>query len=77
MDFEILSEVTGIQVIATGRGIRELPRLNRIYGKGRLRKLKGFALVRLRGNRSARREEIHWYEARGIGKREFKIKYQP
>lgn len=77
MDFEILSKITGTEVIATGRGIRELPRLNRIYGKGRWRKLKGFALVRLNVGGPARREEIHWYEAHGIGKREFKIKYRP
>ena len=33
-------------------------------------------IARLRRvNGSTRRAEIHWYEATGIGKKEFKIKY--
>jgi hypothetical protein len=37
------------------------------------RKRKGYATVRL-SDGSIREAEIHWYEATGIGKREFKIK---
>jgi len=40
---------------------------------GLWRKRKGFATVRL-SDGSLREAEIHWYEATGIGKREFKTK---
>lgn len=73
MDFEILGDVTVLETIATGRGIRDLARLQRSYGKGRWRKMKGRARIRLR-NGDVRIAEIHWYEAHGIGKREFKRK---
>ena len=62
-----------IEKIAEGRGIRILPYLNRAYGKGRWRKLKGVATVELEDG-TIRIAEIHWYEAHGIGKRDFKIK---
>ncbi|MCW5883114.1 MAG: hypothetical protein KIS91_19425 [Anaerolineae bacterium] len=73
MDFEIQSEITAIEVIAVGRGIRELERLQRRYGEGRWRKLKGVATVRLLDG-SIHLAEIHWYEAHGIGRKEFKLK---
>ena len=73
MDFEILGEITILETIATGQGIRDLRRLQRSYGKGRWRKMKGSARIRLR-NGELRLAEIHWYEAHGIGKREFKRK---
>jgi len=38
MDFEIVGDVADIESVATGGGIRELPRLRRLYGKGRWRK---------------------------------------
>lgn len=47
MPFEIVSEITQIETIAVGKRIRNLPRLRRLYGTGRWRKLKGIALVRL------------------------------
>jgi len=53
--------------------IREISRLRKLHGKGRWRKRKGIAGVRLE-NGSVYLAEIHWYEASGIGKREFKIK---
>jgi len=77
MDFELLTSVEDVEIIAVGNAIRELPRLNRVYGKGRWRKLKGFATVRYQGSGVVRREEIHWYEAHGLGKREVKIKFHP
>ncbi len=73
MPFEILGSVQQPVTIATGRGIRELPRLQRVYGKARWRKRKGVAQVRL-GSGSLRTAELHWYEATGIGRREYKIK---
>jgi len=73
MDFEILGELTGIVTIASGTGVRDRARLRRTYGKGRWRKRKGIATVRL-PDRTIRLAEIHWYEAHGIGRREFKLK---
>ena len=35
MDFEIISPIEQQETFATGRGIRELARLQRIHGKGR------------------------------------------
>ena len=34
MDFELVGDFTEIQTIAAGRGIRDLLRLRRLYGKG-------------------------------------------
>ena len=73
MTFEIISEIEGIETFAVGRSIRELARLQKIYGKGRWRKRKGFATVRFPSG-AERVAEIHWYEATGIGRKEFKIK---
>jgi len=73
MFFEILGAITEIETSARGSSIRELPRLRKLYGKGRWRKRKGLANVRLPNGR-IRTAEIHWYEASGIGKKEFKIK---
>jgi hypothetical protein len=72
MRFEILGEIADATTIASGMSVRERLRLQRVYGKGRWRKRKGFANVRLGG--MLRNAEIHWYEASGIGRREFKIK---
>jgi len=69
MDFEIVGEMTHIETIARGSGVRDRARLRRQYGRGRWRKLKGVAYVRLIDG-SLRLAEIH--EAHGIGKREFK-----
>ena len=73
MYFQILGEITDVETIATGSGIRELARLRRRYGRGRWRKRKGTAQVELAGG-VVRVAELHWYEAAGIGQREFKIK---
>ena len=71
--FDIVGPITDAETIAIGRGIRELARLRRIYGRGRWRKRKGIGTVRLEHGTLAR-AEIHWYEAAGIGRKEFKIK---
>ncbi|MCG3162202.1 MAG: hypothetical protein JMDDDDMK_03442 [Acidobacteria bacterium] len=73
MNFEIISEITDVEIIAVGSAIHDLPRLRKMYGKGRWRKLKGVAQIRL-GNGRIRLAELHWYEAHGIGKREMKRK---
>ena len=78
MDFELVGDLADVETIATGGGIRELPRLRRLYGKGRWRKMKGVARIRLRSGRIRLAElhctALHWYEAHGIGKKEFKPK---
>ncbi|MBS1810659.1 MAG: hypothetical protein JST84_21020 [Acidobacteria bacterium] len=73
MSFEIISELTDIEIIAVGNSIRDLPRLRKQYGKGRWRKLKGIAQIRL-PNGHIWLAELHWYEAHGIGKKELKRK---
>ncbi len=73
IDFTLVSHIENIEVIAVNRGIRDLAWLNRTFGRGRWRKLKGEAFVKLpRGG--IRRAEVHWYEAHGIGRRDVKIK---
>jgi hypothetical protein len=74
MDFEIVGSVTNIEPVAVCPGIRDLPRLRKQYGKGNWKKLKGFARVRLIDG-TVHTAELHWYEAHGIGKKEFKMKF--
>jgi hypothetical protein len=74
MRFELLSEISQVETFAAGSGIREVARLRRIYGRGRWRKRKGLARVRL-PNGSIHLAELHWYEAAGIGRKELKIKH--
>jgi len=73
MYFEVVGEIKQVEVIAAGLGVRERRRLWKVYGRGSWRKLKGIASVKLtNGVRVV--AELHWYEAYGIGKKEFKIK---
>ena len=74
MDFTILGKIKDAETFATGKGIRDLSRLRKTYGNGRWRKCKGIATIQLSNSISVT-AEIHWYEANGIGKKEFKIKY--
>jgi hypothetical protein len=69
--FEIRGEISDVETFATGKSIRDLVRLRRLYGQGRWRKRKGIADVAL-PNGTIRTVELHWYEASGIGKKEFK-----
>ena len=73
MDFKIVGQIKNIEPIAVGRGVRDRARLNKLHGKGRWRKLKGFATVRLPDD-TIHKAEVHWYEAHGIGRRELKLK---
>jgi len=74
MNFEIIGEIEKIKIIAIGGRIRDIMRLQKQYGVGRWRKLKGIAKVRLQSGKifSA---ELHWYEAHGIGKKKIKLKH--
>ena len=56
--FEIVGEITEVEVIAVGPGVRALPYLRATYGRGRWRKLKGVALVRVPSG-SFRTVELH------------------
>jgi hypothetical protein len=73
MKFELVGSIADVEIIAAGLGIRIRSRLNRAYGRGRWRKMKGAATVLLTSG-AARRVELHWYEAHGIGKKDMKIK---
>src|SRR2546421_12671895 len=73
VNFEIVGKITETETIAVGRSIRELPELQARFGRGRWRKRKGVASVRLSGG-TIRLAEVHWYEAHGISKVRMKIK---
>ena len=73
MKFEVISQIEGIEVIAVGTSIRNLAYLEKTYGSGRWRKLKGKTYIRL-PNGNTRWVELHWYEAHGIGRKDIKIK---
>lgn len=74
--FEIIGELTEVEPIAAGPGVRVLPYLRKTYGFTKdvwtwpLAKIKS-VLVRL-PNGAVRRVELHWYEAHGIEKRDIK-----
>jgi hypothetical protein len=72
--FTIIGEITRIETIARGHGIRILAYLNKRHDFGRWRKRKGVATVEME-NGEIHRAEIHWYEATGIGRRELSIKH--
>jgi len=71
--FEIIGTIQNIETIAVGSSIRVLPYVQKVYGQGRWRKLKGIAQVKLPNGR-IQRVELHWYEAHGIGRKDMKIK---
>ena len=73
MKFDVVGEITDIEVVASGSAIRVLRYLRKAYGRGRWRKLKGVATIRL-PNGALRKVELHWFEAHGIGRRDLKIK---
>ena len=71
--FKLLSEIRNIETIASGHGVHIRRHLERAYGRGRWRKMKGFATVELEDG-TIDEAEIHWFEAHGIGRKDFKIK---
>jgi hypothetical protein len=74
MKFKIVGTIRQEKTFSTGSAIREIARLRRVYGKGRWRKRKGIAEVQFEDG-TTRTAEVHWYEATGIGRKEYKIKY--
>lgn len=73
MEFQVLGEIKDIEVLAAGRGVHIKRYLERTYGEGRWRKMKGTATVQLPDG-AVFEAEIHWFEAHGIGRKDFKIK---
>ncbi len=73
MEFKILGKIRDSETIATGRGVYIRRYLERAYGKGHWRKMKGTASIELEDGTFCE-AEIHWFEAHGIGRRDFKIK---
>lgn len=67
MFFTVVGAITHIETFAVGADMREVERLRKLYGRGRgrWRKRKGIARVRLADN-SIHLAEVHWYEATGI-----------
>lgn len=74
MKFDIINRIEEIETIAIGNNICNLAYLEKNYGSGRWRKLKGKTLIRL-PNGKVRLVELHWYEAHGIGRKNIKIKH--
>jgi len=60
--FELIGELTEIEIIAVNLSIRELRRLKAQFGCRRWRKLKGVGLVQF-PMRESRKAELHWYES--------------
>ncbi len=73
MAFVILGKIREIETIAKGRGVYIRRYLERTYGKGHWRKMKGTATVQL-ADGTICEAEIHWFEAHGIGRKDLKIK---
>jgi hypothetical protein len=73
MWFEIVGDIRAVETIAVGGHIRDIMRLQKQFGVGRWRKMKGIAAIRLSSGK-VRQAELHWYEAHGIGRRKMKIK---
>jgi len=71
--FEIIGEITDVEPIAVGTGVRMRKLLVKRFGRGRWRKLKGFGRVRLPDG-TVRGAELHWFEAHGIGRKKMRIK---
>jgi len=71
---EIIGEIRNEEVIAKGSSVKIRKRLEKLYGHGNWKKMKGIAEVRL-SDGSVKQAEIHWFEAHGIGKKNIKVKY--
>lgn len=71
---EVLGEIRNKEVIARGSSVKIRKRLEKMYGRGNWKKMKGIAEVRLSDD-SVSLCEIHWFESHGIGKRNIKVKH--
>ena len=58
MAFEIVGDIAHVETFAAGSSIREIGRLRKLYGRGRWRKRKGVARVRLPDG-ATRLAEVH------------------
>jgi len=75
MNFKLISEISHIELIAKGTGVDIRHELNRVYGHGNWRKLKGIATVEYTDGQIWI-VELHWFEAHGIGQKRMKDKYR-
>ncbi len=73
-EFEVITKIDDIEIIAVGNRIRDIEWLRKTYGAGRWRKMKGFARIRFSDDGEEFYAELHWYEAHGIGRMEMKVK---
>ena len=73
MFFKVIGQILDVEMVASGKGIRERRRLRKLYGGRHWRKLKGTAAVKLADGTMCY-AEVHWYEAHGVGTKELKIK---
>jgi hypothetical protein len=71
--FKVIGQILDVEMVASGKGIRERRRLRKLYGGRRWRRLKGTAAVKLADGTMCY-AEVHWYEAHGVGTKELKIK---
>lgn len=69
MYFEIIGEIEKIKEIAAGGRIRDVMRIQKQFGSGRRRKLKGFAMVGSRAARSARLSSTGMKPTVSVGRR--------
>lgn len=73
MKFEIISQITQIEIIAKGKGVDIRHRLNQEFGFANWRKLKGIAEIEYE-NGEIWLAEVHWYEAHTKGRKKEKDK---
>ena len=62
MHFKIVGRITNVDLIASGKAIRERKRLWKVYGKARWRKLKGTVDVQF-SDGTIPHAEVHWYDS--------------
>jgi hypothetical protein len=73
--FELVGQLTDIQIIAVNLSIRERRKLKARFGGRPSRKLKGVGYVRFPFPiGQIHKDKLHWHEAHGIGGRMFKVK---
>ena len=57
-EFEVIGEIGAVELIARGFGIRDIARLNRQYGNGKWRKLKGLRPFTLKNRPSPNKASL-------------------
>jgi hypothetical protein len=72
MEFEVIGAINDVEAVARGAGVKIRAYLRKVYGRGRWRKLKGSATVRLQTARTIRWSCIGT-KRMGSVKRELKI----